>query len=232
MRKTGGGLAFIIDNLVKYRTITLPVPQSNGTVNPIEQQAIAIKSGANEIILIMSTFYTNFKLSAGYAPNIEHLLTLDDSIFMCDINGHHSTWDQHIADDARGIKLADQIDSSDHGILNDGSPTRITPSCLSSPEITATSSPSLLTFSEWPTKTSLNSDYVLIVFTLKRTVHPTQMSQRPTGTASLSIHNKNLLVWVSQITFFMGPDYLTTLSKKQLECLSQPEIYQQKKEID
>ncbi|KAI5707813.1 hypothetical protein M8J77_010316 [Diaphorina citri] len=69
--------------------------------------------------------------------------------------------------DTRGLDLVDQIDTSDFGVLNENSPTRVTNDCTSSPDITLASS-ELLACIDWRTKPSLNSDHVPIIVSLQR----------------------------------------------------------------
>lgn len=73
------------------------------------------------------------------------------------------------AHDARGRRLANQLDQSDFSILNELTATRITASCQSSPDITAAST-SLLNRTNWCTKVAMNSDHVPIVISLERSI--------------------------------------------------------------
>lgn len=166
-RNNGGGLAFIIHKDIKYHTCTLPLPLA--TDDTLEQLAITIRSGNNAVSLVNLYIPPTACCPAGYTLNIQHLLQLKDSLIIGDLNAHHRTWYSALGDDARGIDLIDQIDTSDFGILNENSPTRITSSCISSPDISLASS-ELLTCTNWSTKPALNSDHVPVLISLERII--------------------------------------------------------------
>lgn len=135
----------------------------------MEQQAITIISDSTEITLVNVYIPPVGSCPDNFTANITHLLALDDCIIMGDVNVHHTAWQSELADDSRGSLISDQIDQSLFGILNDDSPTRITANCRSSPDLTLASA-SLLTCTDWVTKSALHSDHVPIIVSLQRTV--------------------------------------------------------------
>lgn len=96
--------------------------------------------------------------------------TKSSLIKLLDLNAHHSTWDLDMADDTRASNIADQIDQSLYGVLNEAYPTRITTSCRSSPDVTLASA-SLLTCTELTTKFALGSDHIPIIVSMHKTVN-------------------------------------------------------------
>lgn len=58
--------------------------------------------------------------SAEYQPSVKHLLTLQDYPIINDFNANHNLWNSNIPGiDRRGEDLADEIDDSDYGVLNE-----------------------------------------------------------------------------------------------------------------
>ncbi|ESN96755.1 hypothetical protein HELRODRAFT_153467, partial [Helobdella robusta] len=55
---------------------------------------------------------------------IAHLLSIPNIILMGDLNAHYSLWYSNI-ENQRGEALADEIDISDCGTLNQDTPTRL-----------------------------------------------------------------------------------------------------------
>lgn len=172
----GGGLAFIIRNYVKYRTISLPSPSLSDET--LEQQAIAIMSDETEIIVTNIYIPPISSCPQGYRPSIDHLLSFsNDHIIVGDIKAHNSAWYSALGDDARGTDISEQIADSELGILNEDCPTRVTTSCNSSPDISLTS-PSLLISCTWKTETALNSDHLPIIISIQQTLDKTSSERR------------------------------------------------------
>ncbi|WP_333764851.1 reverse transcriptase domain-containing protein [Streptomyces sp. IBSBF 2390] len=169
--RRGGGVMFIIKNNIQYRQVALSPPADNNTT--IEQLAITITSGSTEIMLINIYIPPSTCCPNNFKANLEHLLQYQHAIIMGDINAHNDLWDPAITPDARGEDLAEQITGSDYGILNDLTPTRVTPTCSSSPDITL-ASPSLLTSTDWSTASALSSDHIPIIISLQRSVTKTK----------------------------------------------------------
>ena len=88
---------------------------------------------------------------------------------MGDFNAHHPLRHCILEENQRGTNLADQINESNYGVLNEDFPTRIASTVSSSPDITI-ASPSLLLCTEWSTQPALSSDHIRIIITIKRNV--------------------------------------------------------------
>lgn len=166
-KNTGGGLAFILHNSVKYQTVTLPIPGNQDKF--LEQQGIIIKSGSSQITLVNLYIPPPSSCEPGYKANIEHLLNLENSIILGDFNAHHDLWDHHLNNDQRGEDIVDQTDSSDFGVLNELIPTRIAADVQSSPDVTLATS-SLLPSIHWTAEVALTSDHLPITITISRTL--------------------------------------------------------------
>lgn len=159
----GGSIAFLVHSDIKFRTIKLNINHSQ--LDSMEQQAIAVMSLNSEVTLINVYIPPSSSCPNAYVANISHLLNSDDCIVMGDFNAHHSLWHSAKEDDSRGNDLAEQVDHSHFGILNDDSPTRVTSACVSSPDFTL-ASPSLLTGIDWKTKVALDSDHIPIIISI------------------------------------------------------------------
>lgn len=171
----GGGLAFIIEESVLYKTTPLPNPSNNDQT--IEQQCITIFSGTSEINIINIYIPPTGSCPSGYKASISHLLDLQNSILVGDLNAHHPLWDTRIAQDQRGEDLLDEIDTSNYGIINLDTPTRIVGDTQSSPDLTIVCTP-LLPYVSWNTDTKLSSDHLPITLTLERTVVSVESEKR------------------------------------------------------
>ena len=86
---------------------------------------------------------------------------------MGDFNAHHSSW-YSSSTDTRGIMLESMVSGSNFGILNWDSPTRLPGNANpSSPDV---SSASLITSTNWQTKTNLGADHLPILISLQMDV--------------------------------------------------------------
>ena len=159
----GGGIAFVIKKSVFFRPVAdtpSPTPDEH-----LEYMSIAIKAGSNEIRLTNIYIPPVNSIGADYTPSIKHLLQGDDHIILGDFNAHHELWFSRLRNDTRGTSLVDQIEPSDFVIINEDSPTRITNTCSSSPDITLVSS-NLFDSVEWRTAIRLSSDHIPIHVTV------------------------------------------------------------------
>ena len=95
------------------------------------------------------------------------------TLILGDINAHHSVW-YSSSTDTRGTLLENMISGSNFGILNWDSPTMIPGNANpSSPDISLASA-SLITSTNWQTKTNLGSDHLPILISLQMdlTINP------------------------------------------------------------
>ena len=167
--KDGGGLAIYIHNSIKHE-VCAPIQ----TDSHIELLAIKIGTTTLTNIYIPPTSSCN----TGYMPSLAPFLQLDDDMLLLgDINAHDSLWNSTIFD-ARGRELAEEINNSNLGVLNDESHTRIpSNSQPTSPDISLASL-AILPYAKWETKISLSSDHVPIIISLSTTISPVRTHKR------------------------------------------------------
>ena len=116
--------------------------------------------------------------TGGYQPSLDHLMMTTDTLLLGDFNAHHSSWHSS-STDTRGTNLENTI----NGILNWDTPTRLPGNATpSSPDVSLASA-SLITSSNWQTKTTMGSDHLPILISL-------QMA--PSSTPSLHRNYVNL----------------------------------------
>ena len=100
-----------------------------------------------------------------------------DTIILGNLNAHHSSW-YSSSTDSRGTMLESMVSGSNFGILNWDSPTRFPGyDNPSSPDVSLASA-SLITSTNWQTKTNLGSAHLPILISLQMyvTIYPIQHS--------------------------------------------------------
>ena len=111
--------------------------------------------------------------TGGYLPSLDHLMMTTDTLILGDFNAHHSAW-YSSSTDTRGTLLENVVSGSNFGILNWDSPTRLPGNANpSSPDVSLASA-SLITSTNWQTKTNLGSDHLPILISLQmdHTINP------------------------------------------------------------
>ena len=89
-----------------------------------------------------------------------------DTLILGDFNAHHLAW-YSSSTDTRGSLLENMISGSNVGNLNWDSPTRLPGNANpSSPDVSLASA-SLITYTNWQTKTNLDSDHLTILISLQ-----------------------------------------------------------------
>ena len=89
-----------------------------------------------------------------------------DTLILGDFNAHHSAW-YSSSTDTRGTLLENVVSGSNFGIHNWDSPTRLPGNANpSSPDVSLASA-SLITSTNWQTKTNLGSDHLPILISLQ-----------------------------------------------------------------
>ena len=162
----GGGLAFLIRQDVQFshHDTNQFFPGDPTT----EHQGILANLGGHQIACLNIYIPPCTCCPAGFQPDLAPLLDAD-VLVMGDINAHHPAWFSVSRDDralARGVSIAEAIDSSPLCLLNEDSPTRLPPSGTpSSPDLTLISGHLALTAS-WLPSISLNSDHLPILINL------------------------------------------------------------------
>ena len=100
-----------------------------------------------------------------------------DTLILGDFNAHHSSW-YSSSTYTRGTMLESMVSGSNFGILNWDSPTRLPGNANpSSPDVSLASA-SLITSTNWQTKTNLGSDHLPILISLQMDVTITPIQHR------------------------------------------------------
>ena len=152
------------------------------------------------------------RCSAGHNASIAHLLSNNEmSLIVGDINTHHSRWDMNTNEDEIGEQLADEIDTAVYTILNENEATRLTTNGRStSPNISLTSNDIAL-LSDWSVSTSLASDHLSILITIKselsRIDGPRRKKRRN------AVLRKMTLTLLTTILFLLSRDANTMVPK-------------------
>ena len=104
--------------------------------------------------------------SAGHNASIAHLISTNEmSLFVGDINSHHSRWDTNTNEDESGEQLADEINAADYTILNEDEATRLPANGRSTSSDISLASNDIALLSDWSVSTSLASDHLPILIT-------------------------------------------------------------------
>ena len=115
----------LIKDMIPFVDNTAALPQS---AEPhLEQQGISITMPNRQQLHIHNIYILpHSSYSAGHNASIAHLLNSNKmSIFVGNINAHHSRWDTNTNEDERGEQLADEIDAADYTILNESEATQL-----------------------------------------------------------------------------------------------------------
>ena len=166
----GGGLAFLIREDITFHNIATPaVIESNPNV---EHQSIAIKGRTEDLILRNIYIPPASSCQQGHNLPFQEILNTntDNVIIGGDFNAHHSLWHSKGEEDQRGRLLADEINNSTLGTLNEDNDTRVTENNCSSPDITI-ATPAILPYLTWKVVSSLNSDHLPIIIQLKADIY-------------------------------------------------------------
>ena len=172
--KQGGGLLMFIHSSITFTK--LPSARNHPDAH-LEEQTISVRLGNTDLIISNVYIPPVSSCASGYQASIDHLLTAKDGLVLGDLNGHHPSW-HSTSTDARGRSLADTINGSNYGPLNEDSPTRVpTNGEVSSPDVSLASS-SLIAPSSWQTLSSLSSDHLPVLIKLQMKYTPLPGSRR------------------------------------------------------
>ena len=115
--------------------------------------------GGNNIKQVNTYIQISSSCDARYKTSIIKLHELEGCIIVGDFNAHSLLWHSKLPEDTRGNKIASEIALCNHVVLNDKASTRVTDSCISSPDISSASS-SLAMKIDWRTQYALGSDHL------------------------------------------------------------------------
>ena len=171
----GGELLIFIHKLKNFQQH----PQSPETLSDLHLEKLTISVELRNTELIISKIYIppTTSCTVRYQPSIDHLLTTPDTLVLGDFNAHHSSW-HATSTDTRGKNLTDAICSTDLGILNWDTPTRLPSNATPSSSDVSLASSSLITSTNWNTITILGSDHLPILIRLQTTVSVTPAPHR------------------------------------------------------
>ena len=113
--------------------------------------------------------------TGGYNTSLDHLMMTTDTLILGDFNAHHSSW-YSSSTDTRGTMLESMVSGSNFGILNWDSPTRLPGNA--NPSFPDVSLSSLITSTNWQTKTNLGLDHLPILISLQMDVTITPIQHR------------------------------------------------------
>ena len=130
--------------------------------------------------LIITNVYIPLASSCtgGYNPSRDHLMMTTDIIILGDFNAHYSSW-YSSSTDSGGTMLESMVSGSNFGILNWDSPPKLPGNANPSSHDVSLASASLITSTNWQTKTNLGSDHLPILISLQMDVTITRYNIVP-----------------------------------------------------
>ena len=209
----GGGLLTFIHKSINFSRR----PDSPDTLaDPyLEELTITAKLGNTDLIITNVYIPPAGSCTGGYNPSLNHLMMTTDTLILGDFNAHHSSW-YSSSTDRRGTKLESMVTGSNFGILNWDSPTRLPGNANpSSPDVSLASA-SLITSTNWQTKTNLGSDHLPNCISLQMDVTITPIQHR----TSINLKNANWDRYSREIEDKLSKKRLPTdCQKKKRSCM-------------
>ena len=164
----GGGLLTLIHKSIHFsrNPETLVEPH-------LEELTITVTLGDTELTITNVNIPPASSCEGGYLPSLDHLMMTTDTLILGDCNTHHSAW-YSSSTDTRGTLLENMISGSNFCILNWDSPTRLPGNANPSFSDVSLASTSLITSTNWQTKTNLGSDHLPIIISkqMDLTINP------------------------------------------------------------
>ena len=173
----GGGLLTLIHKSINFSRRS-PSDSPDTLADPhLEKLTITAKLGNTDLIITNVYIPPASSCTGGYNPPLDHLMITTDTLILGEFNAHHSSW-YSSSTDSRGTMLESMVYGSNFVILNWDSPTRLPGNAnRSSPEVSLASA-SLITSTNWQTKTNLGSDHLPILISLQINVTITPIQHR------------------------------------------------------
>ena len=140
----------------------------------LEKLTITAKLENTDLIITNVYIPPASSCTGGYNPSLDHQMMTTDTLILGDFNAHHSSWYSSYID-SRGTMLESMVTGSNFGILNWDSPTRL-PGNANPSSHDVSLEASLITSTNWQTKTNLGSDHLPIIISLQMyvTINPIQ----------------------------------------------------------
>lgn len=159
---SGGGLLFFIHHSTKYNHFII---KPNNNDKTMETLAVSIQLEDYHFNVVNIYIPPTSSCKAGYRPTLDHILKLNNTLIVGDLNAHSEDWHSPLSD-PRGNALSNEIALSNSGVLNGNAPTRLpTTGRPTSPDVSVASD-SMLSSLSWKTVTSLSSDHLPIILDL------------------------------------------------------------------
>ena len=170
-----GGLLTLIHKSINFSRR----PDSPDTIaDPhLEELTITTKLGNTDLIITNVYIPSASSSTRGYNPSLDHLMMTTDTLILGDFNAHHSSW-YSSSTDTRGTMLESMVSGSNFGILNWDSQQDCRAMPTQIPHNVSLASASLITSTNWQTKTNLGSDHLPILISLQMDVTITPIQHR------------------------------------------------------
>ena len=152
----GGGVAFLVRHNIPFQRESTPNQLND---NVLELLTISVNNDNDSPLFLRNVYIPPASSCApGYSPPLANLTNGLGNTFLIlgDFNAHHHLWNSEDNEDTRGQAIAQWINDSEIGILNENTPTRVTESSCTSPDLSLASFDCLPTC-QWSTQTSLGS---------------------------------------------------------------------------
>ena len=167
----GGGLLTLIHKSINFSR----KPESPETLVEPHLEELTISATLGDTELISTNVYIPPESSCArcYLPSLDHLMMTTDTLILGDFDTHHSTWYLG-STDTRGTLFENMISGSNFSILNWDLPTSVPCNANQSSSDVSLASTSLITTTNWQTKTNLGSDHLPILISLQMdfTINP------------------------------------------------------------
>ena len=209
-----GGLLTLIHESINFSRR----PDSPDTLGDpyLEELTITAKLGNTDLIITNGYIPPANSCTGGYNPSLDHLMMTTDTLIMGDFNAHHSLW-YSSSTDTRGTMLESMVSGSNFGILNWDSPTRLPGNANpSSPDVPLASA-SLITSTNWQTKTNLGSEHLPNLISLQMDVTITPIQHR----TSINLKKANWDRYSREIEDKLSKNgFQLTAKKKKRSCVT------------
>ena len=176
-KNKGGGVATLVHSSIPFKVIDSPNPLKDDDF--IEEVTISLQHKDGPLLIRNTYIPPASSCNQGYAAPVAHLADgLGDTFLLLgDLNGHHHMWNSEDEEDARGRLLADWIEEADLGLLNEDTPTRITATACTSPDLSI-ASPNCLPACNWTADVSMSSDHLPILIKMETNMNKTKSENK------------------------------------------------------
>ena len=173
----GGGVAFLVHQDVPFQLVQSP--NSLKDDDHLEELTIKLSSTNNDLYIRNVYIPPASSCTQGYTPPFNNITdgTGESLLLLGDINAHNPLWYSDDTADRRGLQLADWLEGTNLGILNDNQPTRTTNNSSTAPDVSITT-PDCLPTCTWSVDTSLSSDHLPIHINMTKEIKKTTAPQK------------------------------------------------------